>query len=86
MITIASICNRAVAFTTRDTPIAAAAKLMRQGHIGSLVIVEQMNGGKRIPVGSIVTVDDILEVLSEELSELSRIVAREQAREASARK
>jgi hypothetical protein len=31
-------------------------------------------------------VDDILEVLSEELSELSRIVAREQAREASARK
>lgn len=151
MTTIASICNRAVAFTTRDTPIAAAAKLMRQGHIGSLVIVEQMNGGKRIPVGivtdrdivveviatgldpavitvgdvmerelvvgresdsvlqtleimrfkgvrrlptvdgegqlvGIVTVDDILEVLSEELSELSRIVAREQAREASARK
>jgi len=124
---------------------------MRQGHIGSLVIVEQMNGGKRIPVGivtdrdivveviatgldpavitvgdvmerelvvgresdsvlqtleimrfkgvrrlptvdgegqlvGIVTVDDILEVLSEELSELSRIVACEQAREASARK
>jgi len=124
---------------------------MRQGHIGSLVIVEQMNVGKRNPVGivtdrdivveviatgldpavitvgdvmerelvvgresdsvlqtleimrfkgvrrlptvdgegqlvGIVTVDDILEVLSEELSELSRIVAREQAREASARK
>jgi len=124
---------------------------MRQGHIGSLVIVEQMNVGKRSPVGivtdrdivveviatgldpavitvgdvmerelvvgresdsvlqtleimrfkgvrrlptvdgegrlvGIVTVDDILEVLSEELSELSRIVAREQAREASARK
>lgn len=151
MTTIASVCNRAVAFTTRDTSIAAAAKLMRLGHIGSLVIVEQTNGGKRVPVGivtdrdivvevtatgldpsvitvgdimekelvvgresdsvletleimrfkgvrrlptvdregqlvGIVTVDDILEILAEELNELARIVAREQSHEASARK
>ncbi|MNC85135.1 Hypoxic response protein 1 [compost metagenome] len=151
MTTIASVCNRAVAFTTRETTVAAAARLMRHGHVGSLVVVERMNGGKRFPAGivtdrdivvevvatgldpaaitvgdimaqelvvgresdsvletleimrfkgvrrlptvdadgqliGIVTVDDLLEVLAEELNELARIVAREQAHEATARK
>jgi len=151
MTTIASICNRSVAFTTRETTVVAAAKLMRHGHIGSLVVVEQTNGGRRIPVGivtdrdivveviatgldpavitvgdimepelvvgresdsvletleimrfkgvrrlptvdpegqlvGIVTVDDLLEILAEELNELAMIVAREQSHEASARK
>ncbi len=151
MMTIASVCNRDVAFTTRETTIAAAAKLMRHGHVGSLVVVEQMNGGKRIPVGivtdrdiiveviatgldpatitvgdimsrelvveresnsvietleimrfkgvrrlpivdgegqltGIVTVDDLLEILAEELNELARVVAREQSHESAARK
>lgn len=85
MTTIASICDRAVAFTTRATTVAAAAKLMRHGHIGSLVAVGQVNGGKRVPVG-IVTVDDLLEVLAEELGELAKIVAHQQSREAAARK
>lgn len=151
MTTIASICNRSVAFTTRETTVAAAAKLMRHGHVGSLVVVEPMNGGKRFPVGivtdrdvvvdvvatgldpatitvgdimerelvvgresdsvletleimrfkgvrrlptvdregqlvGIVTVDDLIEILAEELSELAKIVAREQSNEAAARK
>ena len=151
MTTIASVCNRDVAFTTRETTVAAAARLMRHGHVGSLVVVEQMNAGKRIPVGivtdrdvvvevvatgldpatitvgdimaqeivvgresdsvletleimrfkgvrrlptvdgegqlvGIVTVDDLLEILAEELNELARIVAREQSHESAERK
>jgi CBS domain-containing protein len=151
MTTIASICNRSVAFTTRETTVAAAADLMRHGHVGSLVVVDRMNGGKRMPIGivtdrdivveviatgldpavitvgdimaqelvvgresdsvletleimrfkgvrrlptvgpdgqliGIVTVDDLLEVLAEELSELAKIVAHEQSREATTRK
>ena len=151
MNTIASICNRSVAFTTPDTTVAAASKLMRHGHVGSLIVVEQLNGGRRVPVGivtdrdiivevvatgldpavitvgdimsrelvvgresdtvletlevmrfkgvrrlptvdgdgqlvGIVTVDDLLEALAEQLSELARIVAREQSREIAARK
>ena len=151
MTTIASILNRSVAFTTRETTVAAAAKLMRHGHVGSLVVVDRMNGGKRMPIGivtdrdivveviatgldpavitvgdimaqelvvgresdsvletleimrfkgvrrlptvgadgqliGIVTVDDLLEVLAEELGELAKIVAHEQSREAAARK
>lgn len=51
MTTIASVCNRAVAFTTRES-----------------------------------TVDDLLEILADELSELAKIVAREQSHEAVTRK
>ena len=151
MTTAAAVCNRDVAFTTRETTVAAAAKLMRHGHVGSLVVVEQRNGGKRIPVGmvtdrdiiveviatgldpatitvgdimapelvvgrdsasvletleimrfkgvrrlptvdgegqlvGIVTVDDLLEILAEELNELAKIVAREQSNELAGRR
>lgn len=148
---IGEICTRDVVFAARETTIATAARLMRHAHVGSLVVVEQMNGGKRAPVGiitdrdivveviatglkpetitvgdimadglltgresegvletmemmrckgvrrlpivdkngqlvGIVTVDDLLEVLAEELNELAKIVAREQAHEAAARR
>jgi CBS domain-containing protein len=124
---------------------------MRHHHVGTLVIVEEMNGGRRVPVGivtdrdvvvevmatgldpnaitvgdimgpdlvtaresegvletmqimrykgvrrlpivdkdgqlvGIVSFDDLLEVLAEEFGELSKIVAREQARETSGRR
>ena len=148
---VGEICSREVVFGTRETTVAAAAKLMRHHHVGSLVVVEQLNGGKRLPVGivtdrdivvevtaleldsgtitvgdimgdalvtareseglletmeimrykgvrrlpivggdgqliGIVTIDDLLEVLAEQLTELARIVSREQAHEAVARR
>lgn len=64
MTTIASICNRDVAFTTRDTTVAAAARLMRHGHVGSLVIVEQTEGGGRLPVGIVTDRDIVVEVVA----------------------
>ena len=64
MTTIASVCNRAVAFTTRETTVAAAARLMRHGHVGSLVVVTQMNGGKRMPVGIVTDRDIVVEVIA----------------------
>jgi CBS domain-containing protein len=147
---IGDICNRKVAVTTRDTTVAAAAVLMREGHVGTLVIVDRLNG-KRVPVGivtdrdivveivatgldpgtitvgdimvqelttaleregipeaveimrykgvrrlpivtddgalaGIVSIDDLLETLAEQMSDLTKIVAREQAHEARARK
>jgi CBS domain-containing protein len=54
---IGEICTRETVFTTRDTTVATAARLMRHHHVGTLVIVEEMNGGRRVPVG-IVTVRD----------------------------
>ncbi|MFN7085700.1 MAG: CBS domain-containing protein [Burkholderiales bacterium] len=147
---IGEVCNREVIYATRDTTVQAAARLMRHYHVGSLVVVDEMDG-KRIPVGivtdrdivievdateldpqvitvgdimapelvtvpesegiletlevmrfkgvrrmpvtgsdgglvGIITTDDLLEVLAEELADLSRIAAKEQAREMQGRK
>ncbi|OGA44657.1 MAG: hypothetical protein A3G24_08190 [Betaproteobacteria bacterium RIFCSPLOWO2_12_FULL_62_13] len=60
MANVGEICNREVVFATRETPIITAAKLMRQHHVGTIVIVEQ--------------------------TELTKIVAREQTREAQGRR
>jgi CBS domain-containing protein len=140
-----------VVFAAREETVATAAKLMRENHVGSIVVVEQVNSGKRIPIGivtdrdlvvevlapgldaktitvgdimgaelvtvrekeglletmeimrykgvrripvvdeagqliGIASIDDLLEVLAEEMTELAKIVAREQAHEAVARK
>ena len=56
MTTIGGICIRDVVFTTRDTTVAAAAKLMRENHVGSIVVVEQMNGNWRVKGGAYVRV------------------------------
>ena len=42
--------------------VAAAAKLMRQQHVGCVVIVDQINGGLAVPVGIITDRDIVLEV------------------------
>ena len=85
MNSIGAICNRDVVYTTSSTTVAGAAGMMRQSHVGCLIVVEKMDGGQRLPVG-IVSIDDLLEVLAEELSELAKIVSREQAREAATRR
>lgn len=149
--TIGEICTRETVIATREMTVAAAAQLMRQHHVGTLVVVDQVNGGKRVPVGivtdrdavvevmatgldpnaitvgdimerelvtaresegvletmqimrykgvrrlpivskageliGIVSIDDLLEVLAEELSELVKVVAREQAHETATRR
>jgi len=149
--TIGDICTRDTIFTTRDTTVAAAARLMREHHVGSLIVVDEKNGRKRLPVGivtdrdavievmatgldpntitvgdimeadlvtarenegvletmqimrhkgvrrlpivgksgeliGIISIDDLLEVLAEEFSELAKVVVREQARESATRR
>jgi len=147
---IGEICNREVIFVNRDVTVHAACKLMRHYHVGSLVVVDEIDG-KRIPVGivtdrdvvvevdaleldskvitagdimspqlvtvaenhgvletievmrsksvrrvpivdadnrliGIIAIDDLLEVLAGELSDIARIVAREQSHEQQARR
>ena len=55
--TIGDICNREVVFARKDESVLSAAVLMREHHVGSLVVVDESNG-KRIPAG-IVTDRDI---------------------------
>lgn len=81
MMTIGEICNREVVFTTREMPVVAAAQLMRQFHVGTVVIVEQMNGGRRVPVGIVTDRDLVVEVLATELDAQTITVGDIMARE-----
>ena len=148
---IGEICTREVVCTSADTPVAAAAKLMRQYHTGDVIVTRNDGGGRRVPLGivtdrdivlsvvapeiaptaltvgdimgqelvtageeedvfdtiqrmrnkgvrrmpivdsdgvlaGIVSIDDIIEVLSEEMTELARLISREQLREQQTRK
>lgn len=147
---IGEFCNREVVIAARDSSVLDAARLMRQYHVGDLVIVDALDGPRR-PVGivtdrdvvvevvvngldpatvrvdeimgetlttaqvtdgvfdtialmrrkgirripvvnelgelaGIVTVDDVIGLLAEEMNEVVKVVAREQAREGEARR
>jgi CBS domain-containing protein len=142
---VSEICVRDVVVAPRETPVQEAARLMRQNHVGNLVVVDQRNGSlapvgivtdrditvsvvatkldpsvftvgdlmgqelivaredqgifetirqmrtngiRRMPVVSlegkligIVSVDDMIQLLAEEMNELSKLINHEQAQE-----
>jgi predicted transcriptional regulator len=147
---VGEICNRDVIITGRNTTVEEAARLMRQHHVGTLVITDTVDG-RNIPVGivtdrditvsvvgtnidagvftvgdlvtdelvtvnegqgifecihemrthgvrrmpvvdcdrglvGILSVDDVIELLAEEMGELARLISNEQAREARKKK
>ena len=61
--TIGTICNREVVVARKDTAMQEAAQLMRQYHVGDLVVVED-RGAVRIPVGILTDRDLMVEVLA----------------------
>jgi len=147
---IGEVCSRDVVFAPTGTSVRAAAQLMREYHVGAIVVVNELDG-RRVPVGiltdrdiaiavvakgldadllrveevtvpelvtvkqtdgvsqttelmrakgvrrvpvvdergaliGIVTADDFVDLLAEELTALARMIAREQRREAEVRK
>lgn len=142
---LGEICNREVVVVAPEETVAAAARLMRDAHVGNLVVVRERDG-RKLPVGiitdrdivvdgiarglaldkvavetlmtrnlvtaaedtgiieaikrmrergvrrmpvvdrddalvGIITVDDLVEMLANELSDLSRLILREQTAE-----
>ncbi len=69
---IREICNREVVIIHRDDTVLDAAKLMRQHHVGDLVVVDERDG-MRVPVGIITDRDLVVEVMA---SEADRIALR----------
>ena len=63
---IGEFCNRSVVFATRNMSIPDAAILMRQYHVGDLVVVDMLDG-KRVPVGIITDRDIVVEVVAKSL-------------------
>jgi len=63
---IGEFCNRSVVFATRQMSIPEAAQLMRQYHVGDLVVVDVLDG-KRVPVGIVTDRDIVIEIIAKSL-------------------
>lgn len=68
--TIGAICNHEVITVQRDTTVLQAAKLMRQHHVGDVVVVEnhkEDSKGKLVPIGIVTDRDVVIELVATEL-------------------
>jgi CBS domain-containing protein len=65
---VGEICNRDVVVTRREDTILAAAKLMRQHHVGDVVVVDE-RGSVRVPVGIVTDRDLVIEIMATELDQ-----------------
>ena len=62
--TVGKVCNREVVFIRREASVPEAARLMREYHVGDIVVVDETTG-KRVPVGIVTDRDIVLEVIAE---------------------
>ena len=65
---IGEICNREVITIQRDETVLEAAKLMRQYHVGAVIVIDKLDG-RTAPVGIITDRDLVVEVLATELDQ-----------------
>lgn len=63
---VGDFCNREVIVAGKNTSLVEIAQLMRQHHVGSLVIV-QSKGENNIPVGIITDRDIVIEMVASQL-------------------
>ncbi|HVN19277.1 MAG TPA: CBS domain-containing protein [Dongiaceae bacterium] len=70
---IGELCIRETVVVSHGTSVREAAKLMRQHHVGDLVVTDQVDG-KRVPVGIITDRDLVVEVLAPGLDSTSLAV------------
>lgn len=61
--TVGKFCNREVIIAEKGSTIAEIAKLMRQHHVGDVVIVET-NGDRAKPVGILTDRDIVIELIA----------------------
>lgn len=64
--TAGEYCNREVIITGPDTSVTEAAILMRQHHVGDLVVVEKQDD-KTLPIGIITDRDLVIEVIAQKV-------------------
>jgi len=71
---VGEICVRDVVVMDKQGSLFEAAKLMRDHHVGNLVVTEN-HPGRRVPVGIVTDRDIVIEVLAEGIDPKSLIVA-----------
>ena len=60
---IGDLCNRDVVCASRETTVAQAAKLMRQHHVGDVVVIDRPDA-ERMPIGIVTDRDIVVEVVA----------------------
>lgn len=65
--TIGEICTREVAIVTPHETVLDAAKVMREQHVGDVIVVEQRDN-QTVPVGIITDRDIVIEILAKDVS------------------
>ena len=63
---VGDFCTRSVVCCEPGTSVVDAAKMMRDAHIGNIVVVEQRDGG-RVPVGVLTDRDIVIQVIAKEV-------------------
>ena len=66
---ISEICNREVVIVQRNNTISEAAQLMRQHHVGDVVVVEE-RGGARVPIGIVTDRDLVVEIMAPAIDQM----------------
>ena len=61
---VGTLCNRDVVCVTPQTSATEAARLMRQYHVGNLIVAEE-KAGKRYPAGIVTDRDLVIEVIAQ---------------------
>lgn len=64
--TLGEYCNREVIVMHGDESVKTAARLMREHHVGDVVLVTDRNG-RRVPTGIVTDRDLVVEVLAQDL-------------------
>jgi CBS domain-containing protein len=67
MPTIGDVCNREVIAVTRETTVLAAARCLRERHVGSVVVCKDLDEDRRVPIGIVTDRDIVVEVVATEL-------------------
>jgi len=67
---VKEVCNREVVIVRLDDSVHEAAKLMRQHHVGDVVVIEEVKG-VRVPVGIVTDRDLVVEIMAPDIVQMS---------------
>ena len=67
---ISEICNREIIVVQLNDTALEAARLMRQHHVGDVIVIVEDSGGVRVPVGIVTDRDLVGEIMAPELDQM----------------
>ncbi len=80
---VGSICTRRTVTVDVGIDVAAAAQVMRENNIGYLIVTDTASGG-RAPIAGVLSIDDVIDHLVLQLSDVAKVAHNEtQARQRS---